>query len=114
MTAPGIYQARVITPFAGGFATVVIPQLFGDVHVYVGRFAGTALPLTPTMGWVMFEGGDESNPVWIGADTSPFAEEPGGGVVVEFPLGSYQNPWVVDDDTLPPWQPGDFMLKAVR
>lgn len=70
MTAPGIYRAKVVAPFSNGSCDVVIPQLFGDIVVNISRFVGSTLPLSPTMGWVMFEGGDENNPVWIDTDTS--------------------------------------------
>lgn len=70
MTAPGIYQAKVIAPFANGSCTVVIPQLFGEVQVPITRFMGSVLPLTTGMGWVMFEGADEDRPVWVNTDTA--------------------------------------------
>ncbi len=69
MTAPSIYRAKVVIPFANGNCWVVIPQLFGDTQVLVSRFASVTLPLELPMGWVMFEGGDEARPVWMGADT---------------------------------------------
>lgn len=75
MSAVGIYQARVISPFANGSCVVVIPQLFGDVQVPITRFMGSTLPLSPTMGWVMFEGGDENRPVWMNTDTSKVSDD---------------------------------------
>jgi hypothetical protein len=111
MTAPGVYRAKVIAPFAGGVATVVVPQLFGETHVYVTSFASVQPPLTTVMGWVMFEGGDEGNPVWVGTDANPLAADEGAAAVA--PLGSYLNPWITEDQTPPPWAPGDYWLRPV-
>lgn len=75
MTASGIYRAKVVAPFTNGSCDVVIPQLFGEVVVNVSRFVGSTLPLGPDMGWVMFEGGDENNPVWMDTDTSVISKD---------------------------------------
>lgn len=69
MSAVGVYRAKVVTPFQAGACWVVIPQLFGTEQVRITKFAAPVLPLQLPMGWVMFEGGDEAQPVWIGADT---------------------------------------------
>lgn len=62
-----LYRARVVTPFLRGSCQVLIPQLYGDTLVTVTRFC-SSLPTNPGFGWVSFESGDLSYPVWMGGD----------------------------------------------
>lgn len=64
-----IFRARVVLEYSNGSCLAVIPQVFGDTQVTITRFLGATFPLTPGMGWVMFEGGNSSYPVWMGYDT---------------------------------------------
>ena len=64
-----LYRARVITPYSNGSCQVLIPQVYGDVPVLVTRFV-VDLPMSAGFGWVTFEGGSFSHPVWLSLDPS--------------------------------------------
>jgi hypothetical protein len=60
---PGVYKAYCFKK-SGAEITVYIPQLFGPVPVPIKDATGL-LPDTDTYGYVAFEGGDPTYPVWI-------------------------------------------------
>jgi len=64
-----LYRARVITPYSNGSCQVLIPQVYGDVPVLVTRFVVDP-PMSAGFGWVTFEGGSFSHPVWLSLDPS--------------------------------------------
>jgi hypothetical protein len=69
MSLPGVYRAKVVSPFNAGQCVVQIPQVFGKAQVTVTSFSGATLPLNLEWGWVAFEGGVAEFPVWMGSDT---------------------------------------------
>jgi len=79
MSYPGLYRAQVIDAYSNGQATAYVPQLFGDLPITITRFV--SYPLTPCMGWVSFEAGESSYPIWMGADVLPveLGTEPAAG-----------------------------------
>lgn len=64
-TFPAIYRARA-TQVNGSSIQAFVPQVFGESSVTVATFLGER-PTSPTMGWVMFQGGNPEFPVWAGA-----------------------------------------------
>lgn len=65
-----IYRAKVVQGYSAGSCRAVVPQMYGDTVITISRFSSSSYPTVPTMGWVSFEGGDASFPVWLGADSS--------------------------------------------
>lgn len=65
-----IYRAKVVQGYSGGSCRALVPQMYGDTIITITRFSSPNYPTVPTMGWVMFEGGDASFPVWVGGDSA--------------------------------------------
>lgn len=59
-TYPGLYKAKAVK-LSTTEVTALIPQVFGDTSVIITDFLG---PPSIGMGWVFFQSGDESHPVW--------------------------------------------------
>ena len=76
---PGIYRAKAVQ-YQSPNLTVYVPQVFGDVTITVTEWI--TVPETG-MGWVMFQGGDPSFPVWVGLAGSGSGGGGGGGTVTD-------------------------------
>ena len=63
MSYDAIYKART-TGRNGSVIDVFVPQIFGDTPIKVSDFIG-AMPTGMGMGWVLFQGGDPSYPIWL-------------------------------------------------
>lgn len=68
---PGIYRAQFLSVDQLGNVTCTVPAVTGDAPVLaLSAGLSTAVVMKPgAMGWVMFEGGDPSMPVWVGFAT---------------------------------------------
>jgi len=73
---PGIYRAKAVQ-FVSPNLTAYVPQVFGDVAITVTEWITTPVV---GLGWVMFQGGDPSFPVWLGLAG---AGSGGGGTVTD-------------------------------
>lgn len=66
---PGVYRAQFLSSDALGNVQCAVPSVIGNAPV-TALSAGMSVvdALTPgSLGWVVFEGGDPSLPVWVGA-----------------------------------------------
>jgi hypothetical protein len=104
----GCYRAKFLSADALGNVVCVVPAVTGDAPV---KALGVDLDLIPapgSFGWVVFEGGDPSLPVWIGkatpvvrtatvTATSPFTIKMADGSVVVNPARSLRYYPVVGD-----------------
>ena len=73
-TYSGIYKARCVS-VTGSEITAYVPQMFGDVKITMQSAIG-GYPTAGSFGYVVFEGGDPSFPVWAGSNyTSATAAE---------------------------------------
>lgn len=79
-----IYRAKVVQGYAGGSCRAVVPQMYGDTVITITRFSSPTYPTVPTMGWVTFESGDSSFPVWLGPDSSIAAGPVGYGAFSDY------------------------------
>ncbi len=73
-TYPGLYRGNVVSnvdPLGLGRLRISVPSILGDTTMSWARpcvpFPGWfMLPPVGTLLWVMFEGGDADDPVWMG------------------------------------------------
>jgi hypothetical protein len=66
---PGVYKAKYLSSDSLGNVQVLIPQVMGNVPVAASSVTinSNNPPAPGALGWVVFEGGDPSLPVWLGA-----------------------------------------------
>ena len=75
----GLYRAMVLNtddPLGQGRIQVVVPEVFDAARWAAAcRTPGSPpeLPTLGSVGWAMFESGDQSRPVWMGVQPRPEA-----------------------------------------
>jgi len=67
---PGIFKARC-TAIKNTELTAYVPQVFGDTSIIIKDVMGS-YPSPGTFGYVSFEGGDPSFPIWLGTKATPY------------------------------------------
>jgi hypothetical protein len=72
---PAVYRGQAIA-VNGSTIKAYVPQVFGDTPITVRAFLG-AMPTTRTDGWIFFQGGNPSYPVWAGGDSAGGGGEQG-------------------------------------
>ena len=75
----GIFKSRCVA-VKGDELTVYVPQVFGDTAITTNNVIDV-YPKAGSFGYVTFEGGDPSFPIWIGTSAGPYytdteAQEP--------------------------------------
>jgi len=61
---PAVYRGQAVS-INGSTIKALVPQVFGDTPVTVRDFLGV-MPTSRTDGWIFFQGGNPSYPVWGG------------------------------------------------